>query len=105
MTKAESVLHASRGDRIVIRGHHVGEISRDAEILDVLGPNGTPPYVVRWEDNGRVSRLYPGSDAFVQHFEHDRDVPAHRRPPRPNPAADSLPSAADWEAAVPPRDS
>jgi hypothetical protein len=36
----------------------------------VLGEDGGPPYVVRWEDDGRVSRLYPGSDAYIQHFEH-----------------------------------
>ena len=104
MTNAEPVLRASPGDRIVIRGHHVGEICRDAEILDVLGRHGGPPYLVRWEDSGRVSRLYPGSDAYVQHFEHGQDRPA-RRAPRGRTAADLLPSAADWEAAVPPRDS
>jgi hypothetical protein len=25
---------------------------------------------VRWEGDGHVSRLYPSSDAYVQHFEH-----------------------------------
>ena len=65
---------AKPGDRLVIHGHHTGEPPRDAEILEVLGQNGAPPYIVRWEDDGHVSRLYPGSDAFVQHFEHeDRD--------------------------------
>ena len=48
--------------------------SDDAEILEVLGDEGGPPYLVRWEDDGHVSRFYPGSDAFVQHFEQeDRD--------------------------------
>ena len=68
MATTASVLRAAPGDRLVIRGHTVGEIARDAEILEVLGDDGHPPYVVRWEDDGHVSRLYPGSDAYVQHF-------------------------------------
>ena len=82
---------AQPGDRLVIRGHHVGEPARDAEILEVLGEHGGPPYLVRWEDNGHVSRLYPSSDAYVQHFEHEQPPP------------ETL--AAEWEAATPPSDS
>ena len=67
-------LSAEPGDRLIVHGHHTGEPVRDGEILEVLGDAGGPPYVVRWEDDGHVSRLYPGSDAYVQHFEHeDRD--------------------------------
>jgi hypothetical protein len=65
-----SVLWASPGDRLVVRGHHAGEPERDAEILEVLGERGAPPYVVRWQEDGTVTKTYPGSDAFVQHFEH-----------------------------------
>lgn len=68
---ARDDMTASAGDRLVIRGHHVGEPDRDAEILEVLGPEGAPPYVVRWEEDGHVSRLYPGSDAYVDHLHHD----------------------------------
>jgi hypothetical protein len=53
----------------VIRGHHLGEPDRDGEILEVLGADGAPPYMVRWED-GHVAEVFPGSDASVQHFEH-----------------------------------
>ena len=62
---------AAPGDRLVVRGHHAGEPDRDAEILAVLGPDGTPPYEVRWEEDGHVSRFYPGSDAYVDHLHHD----------------------------------
>jgi hypothetical protein len=72
MAAGHSVLRATPGDRIVIRGHHVGEPDRDGEILEVLGDDGQPPYLVRWTDDDRVSRFYPGSDAHVQHFEHPR---------------------------------
>jgi uncharacterized protein DUF1918 len=64
------VMTALPGDRLVIRGHRVGEHVRDAEILEALGDAGGPPYVVRWSDDGRVSRIFPGSDAYVEHLEH-----------------------------------
>ncbi|MEX2420601.1 MAG: DUF1918 domain-containing protein, partial [Actinomycetota bacterium] len=54
--------------------------SRDGEILEVLGEAGGPPYVVRWSDDGHVSRIFPGSDAYVEHF-------VHRRARRPAAAA------------------
>jgi hypothetical protein len=57
---------------LVIRGHSVGERLRDGEILEVLGEDGGPPYVVRWSDDGHVSRVFPGSDAYVEHFVHHR---------------------------------
>jgi hypothetical protein len=65
MTMGTSALRASVGERLVIRGHHVGDVQREGEILEVLGEDGAPPYVVRWSDSGHVSRTYPGSDAHV----------------------------------------
>jgi nitroimidazol reductase NimA-like FMN-containing flavoprotein (pyridoxamine 5'-phosphate oxidase superfamily) len=61
-------MHASVGDRIVIKGHHVGEPDRDAEILEVHGQEGEPPYVVRWSDDGHEGLFFPGPDATLQHF-------------------------------------
>lgn len=43
---------ARPGARIVVRGHQVGEL----------------PYLVRGSDDGHVSRLYPDSDADVEHL-------------------------------------
>lgn len=63
-------MYAAVGDRLIIRGHHIGEPERDAEVLEVLGTDGTPPFIVRWSDDGREGVFYPGSDASVQHFEH-----------------------------------
>lgn len=59
-------MHASVGDRIVVKGHHVGERDRDAEILEVRGLDGEPPYVVRWSDDGHEGLFFPGPDATVQ---------------------------------------
>ena len=77
MPNSESILRAEPGDRLIIHAHHTGETERDGEILEVLGDDGAPPYVVRWEDDGHVSRLYPGTDAYVQHL-HDGEATAER---------------------------
>lgn len=68
-----SGLHARSGDRLLIRGHRLGQPSRDAEILEVLGADGSPPFRVRWWDTGREAVFFPGPDATVEHF------PARRR--------------------------
>ena len=56
----------SVGDRLVVHAHHLGSAARDAEILEVLDEGG--PYRVRWQDDGHVSIIYPGSDVSVEHF-------------------------------------
>ena len=65
-------MRASVGDRMIIKGHHLGEPDRDGEILEVRGTDGEPPFVVRWEDDGHVGLFFPGPDAAVEHFEHER---------------------------------
>jgi hypothetical protein len=67
-------MRASVGDRIVIKGHRVGEPERDAEVLEVKGDDGGPPFVVRWSDSGHVTTFFPGSDAEVHHYPHDAGV-------------------------------
>lgn len=59
------MLTAKSGDHLIIRGHRVGEPEREAEIIEVCGDDGGPPFVVRWMD-GHESRIYPGSDAVVR---------------------------------------
>jgi hypothetical protein len=59
-------MHAKAGDRLVIKGHRVGEPDRDAEILEVLGAGGEPPFLVRWSDDGHESQIFPGNDAVVE---------------------------------------
>ncbi|WP_328527944.1 DUF1918 domain-containing protein [Nocardioides sp. NBC_00368] len=72
------MMYAAVGDRLVVRGHNVGEPVRDAEILEVRHDDGSPPYVVRWSDNGHEALVFPGSDAFVEHFEHEAGPQQHR---------------------------
>jgi hypothetical protein len=61
-------MNAVVGDRLVVRSQHVDGPVRDGEIIEVHGPNGMPPFVVRWSDNGHESLFFPGPDAYVEHF-------------------------------------
>lgn len=63
-------MQASVGDRIVIKGHHLGEPERDCEVLEVRGTNGGPPYLVLWDDTGHTTLFFPGPDAAVEQFAH-----------------------------------
>jgi hypothetical protein len=62
-------MHAKVGDRLVIRGHRVGDPVRDAEILEVRHEDGSPPYLVRWSDTGHEGLVFPGPDAEVRHLD------------------------------------
>ena len=66
-------MHASTGDQIIIQGHHLGEPSRDGEIIEVRGTDGAPPYVVRWSDSGHEVIFFPGPDATIHHLGTGRD--------------------------------
>ncbi|WP_028852204.1 DUF1918 domain-containing protein [Thermocrispum municipale] len=57
-------MHASTGDKILVHGPKVGVAEQHAEIIEVRGENGRPPYLVRFED-GRETLMYPGPDAVV----------------------------------------
>lgn len=63
-------MKASVGDQLVIVRPGPHEPVRDGEVVEVLGPDGAPPYVVRWADTGRTSFIYPGRDARIVHYEH-----------------------------------
>lgn len=59
-------MNATPGDRLVIKSHHVGDHDKVAEILEVHGDHGGPPYLVRWSDDGHEGLIFPGSDASVE---------------------------------------
>lgn len=65
-------MNAICGDRLVVRRRELGAPNRDGEILEVHGENGAPPYLVRWSDDGRVTLVFPGSDAQVEHCVHTK---------------------------------
>lgn len=61
-------MRAAVGDRLIIKSHHIGEPDKGAQILAVQGPDGEPPFRVRWEDDGHEALFFPGSDAVVEHY-------------------------------------
>jgi Domain of unknown function (DUF1918) len=60
-------MKASPGDRLIVHSHTIGTPDRDAEVVEVRGPGGEPPFLVRWSDTGHEGLLYPGPDAVVHH--------------------------------------
>ncbi len=61
-------MRAAVGDRLVVRGRHIGEHERHALILAVEGMDGAPPYRVRWDDDAHESVFFPGADTIVEHY-------------------------------------
>jgi hypothetical protein len=59
-------MEAKVGDRLVIESNRVGQARKVAEVLEVRGPNGEPPYLVRWTD-GHEGLMFPGPDAHIDH--------------------------------------
>ncbi|HEU5271490.1 MAG TPA: DUF1918 domain-containing protein [Jatrophihabitans sp.] len=60
-------MKAMVGDRLVVTSRHVDEARRIGEILEVHGPDGTPPYVVRWQGHADTAVVVPGADAHIEH--------------------------------------
>ncbi|SDI42671.1 DUF1918 domain-containing protein [Nonomuraea jiangxiensis] len=58
-------MQANVGDMLIIHGHVVGQRDRKGEIIEIRGPAGSPPYVVRFDD-GHEQLMFPGPDAVVQ---------------------------------------
>jgi hypothetical protein len=59
-------MHASVGDTLVIHANHTGEPDRSAEVLEVRGSDGGPPFLVRYDD-GHEALVFPGADTVVRH--------------------------------------
>ena len=59
-------MHAQVGDRIVVRSNHIGDPNQDGTVVEVRGPDGTPPYRVRWRNSGHETLFFPGSDATIE---------------------------------------
>ena len=62
-------MKAKVGDKIIIKGHSIGEPDRDAVVLEVHGVDGAPPYRVRWSEDGHEGLYFPGTDASIVHYE------------------------------------
>ncbi|WP_187361530.1 DUF1918 domain-containing protein [Phytoactinopolyspora mesophila] len=65
-------VHANIGDRIVIDSEPRGQDERECEVVEVQGRSGTPPYIVRWADSGKLALYFPGRDAQLKQPETSR---------------------------------
>jgi hypothetical protein len=61
-------MQASEGDQLLVHGRIVGQEDKVAEIVEVLGRNGNPPFRVRFED-GHEAVMSPGPDSVVRHVK------------------------------------
>ncbi|MFB6771758.1 DUF1918 domain-containing protein [Streptomyces sp. NPDC056337] len=58
-------MNATVGDRLHIKGRGAGLGKQSGEIIEVRGPNGEPPYLVRFAD-GHETLVYPGPDCVIE---------------------------------------
>lgn len=61
----EAAMHAQAGDWLVVEGRDISHHARRAQILSVRSADGTPPYRVRWADDGHEALVVPGPDTHV----------------------------------------
>jgi hypothetical protein len=64
--KNGATMRAVVGDRLHVRGHVVGERDQTAVIIEIRGEDGSPPYLIRYDD-GHETLVFPGMDASVEH--------------------------------------
>jgi hypothetical protein len=62
-------MKAQVGDRLVIESAHVGEVRKVGVVLELRHPDGTPPYVVRWQGSEQETLVFPGPEARVESAE------------------------------------
>jgi len=57
-------MSAVPGDRVTVYARHGPD--RDGEVVAVRGPDGQPPYVVRWSASGEETVFFPGPGTVIQ---------------------------------------
>ncbi|CAN5199215.1 DUF1918 domain-containing protein [soil metagenome] len=57
-------MHARIGSRVLIHGRSVGSPDRHGSVIEVRGADGSPPYLVRFDD-GHESLVFPGADCTI----------------------------------------
>ena len=58
-------MHAMKGHWLIVESAVLGRHSRRGLILNVDDPDGAPPFLVRWNDNGHEGLVFPGPDAHI----------------------------------------
>ena len=59
--------HGSKGDRLIVKAHHIGESPRTGIVLEVLGEPDHVHYRVRWDEDGHESIFTPSNDVTFRH--------------------------------------
>jgi hypothetical protein len=62
-------MKAQIGERLLFHGKKVGSADHTAEVIQVRGDDGSPPYLVRF-GNGQERLIFPGTDCQVLHGNH-----------------------------------
>lgn len=70
-------MQAMVGDELTVKGRHQGDGDRHGEIIEVHGEGGSPPYLVRWQDE-HESVFFPSSDTLVEHHSASKRRAARR---------------------------
>jgi len=58
-------MRAVVGDRLHVHGRVVGSPDQTAEIIEIRGRDGGPPYLVR-RDDGHELLVFPGADTSLE---------------------------------------
>jgi hypothetical protein len=59
-------MQAQVGDWVVIEGRTLDEPRRQGQIIELVHPDGSPPYRVRWPADDHESVVFPGPDARIE---------------------------------------
>ena len=90
-------MHARVGDHLVVAAPNTSAVTRDGEVVETRGPDGGPPYVIRWSD-GHEGLLYPGPGALLR-VEHAVQ-PAGCEAQPASPSQDRPGHVRDWHVRV-----
>lgn len=58
-------MFANPGDRIEAASRSDGAEPNGCQVLEALGPEGGPPYLVVWDDPEALALYFPGSRAVI----------------------------------------
>lgn len=92
---------AQVGDRLVQHGVHLGERTRVGIITAVRHPDGSPPYEVRWLDDGHQTLVFPGPEAHIEPGDRAGDTEATGTGADGNQVAGDRPAGSGGGAAPP----
>lgn len=93
-------MKAAVGDRIVMAGEQVDRPTRDGEVIEVRGEDGSPPFLVRWSD-GHSGLIYPGPGSVLRLDAAEEPAAGQGQAPGQAPeSADSAAVAHQWTVRI-----